>query len=364
MTSTPTKPTYYKSLTGIRAIAAIMIFVYHNRKYWKNILHPELFRFFNEFNLGVQLFFVLSGFLIAKSYGALPIQSFYAFRRYYIQRIIRIMPLYWLLLTLFYTDSKFGKFHFSIPHYLLFHGFSSKLSLDAISQSWSLSIEMTFYAFAPFLMLLLEKKFTYLILFLFSLFGSTILLGNLLFLLTGNIDNYFFPVDFVLMSTFVGQSIFFIAGMSLVKYDFFWEKFSLNKYLTTIGTLGFITTLYIIGCFQETRMEHGTNHWQGKLLLFILLPTFIVLLFKGLISERTYLQRFLSSKLMLLLGKASFAFYLIHISYINLKLKSFVFFPDRNFILLWLVSIALYYGFEKPIYDWFLKRYLYKSVPT
>jgi peptidoglycan/LPS O-acetylase OafA/YrhL len=104
MISLSIKPTYYKSLTGIRAIAAIMIFVYHNRKYWKDILHPELLRLFNEFNLGVQLFFVLSGFLIAKSYGALPLQSFYSFRRYYALRIIRIIPLYWLILTLFYLD--------------------------------------------------------------------------------------------------------------------------------------------------------------------------------------------------------------------------------------------------------------------
>jgi peptidoglycan/LPS O-acetylase OafA/YrhL len=74
---------------------------------------------------------------------------------------MRIMPLYWLLLTLFYLDVKFGKYHFSLLHYLLLQGFSSNLSLDAISQSWSLTVEMTFYAFAPFLFLLLEKKWTY-----------------------------------------------------------------------------------------------------------------------------------------------------------------------------------------------------------
>ena len=97
MLAAQTKPTYFKSLTGIRAIAAIMIFVYHNRKYWKNDLHPELLRLCNEFNLGVQLFFVLSGFLIAKSYGTKPLQSFGTFKRYFTQRIMRIMPLYWLL---------------------------------------------------------------------------------------------------------------------------------------------------------------------------------------------------------------------------------------------------------------------------
>ena len=358
MLAAQTKPTYFKSLTGIRAIAAIMIFVYHNRKYWKNDLHPELLRLCNEFNLGVQLFFVLSGFLIAKSYGAKPLQSFNHFKRYFSQRIIRIMPLYWLLLTLFYLDAKFGKHHFSLLHYLLLQGFSSNLSLDAIAQSWSLTVEMTFYAFAPLLFLLLEKKYLYIILFLASLLGFSILIGTVLRTLTGNPNSYFYPIDFVVMSTFAGQSLLFVAGMCLAKYPDFWEKLSRNKHLTTIGALGFIATLYVIGFFQETRIDHGTNHWQGKLLFFGVLPLFILLLFQGLISQRTYLQRFLSSKIMVLLGNASFAFYLIHISYVNLKIKSWVFFCDRNFILLWLVAIILYYGFEKPIYDWYRKRFV------
>ena len=358
MLAAQTKPTYFKSLTGIRAIAAIMIFVYHNRKYWKNDLHPELLRLCNEFNLGVQLFFVLSGFLIAKSYGAKPLQSFSHFQRYFTQRIMRILPLYWLLLTLYYLDSKFGNYHFSIIHYLLLQGFSSNLSLDAIAQSWSLTVEMTFYAFAPLLFLLLEKKHLYIILFLVSLLGISILTGTVLHTFTGNPDGYFYPIDFVVMSTFAGQSILFVAGMCLAKYPDFWEKLSRNKYLTTIGALGFIITLYTIGYFQETRVDHGTNHWQGKLLFFGVLPIFIVLLFQGLITQRTYLQRFLSSKIMVVLGNASFAFYLIHISYVNLKIKSWVFFSDRNFILLWLVAIALYYGFEKPIYDWYRRKFV------
>ena len=358
MLAAQTKPTYFKSLTGIRAIAAIMIFVYHNRKYWKNDLHPELLRLCNEFNLGVQLFFVLSGFLIAKSYGTKPLQSFGAFQRYFTQRIMRIMPLYWLLLTLFYLDAKFGKHHFSLLHYLLLQGFSSNLSLDAIAQSWSLTVEMTFYAFAPLLLLLLEKNRAYLIAFLASLLGISILTGSLLHSFTGNQYSYFYPLNFVVMSTFAGQSLLFVAGMCLAKYPNFCENLPFKKHLTTIGALGFIATLYAIGYFQETRIDHGTNHWQGKLLFFGILPLFILLLFQGLITQRTYLQQFLSSKIMVLLGNASFAFYLIHISYVNLKIKSWVFFSDRNFILLWLVAIALYYGFEKPIYDWYRRKFV------
>lgn len=354
MITSKTKLTHYKALTGIRAIAAIMIFVYHNRKYWKNDLPPELFRLCNEFNLGVQLFFVLSGFLIAKSYGSQPLSSFSHYKNYFSQRIVRIMPLYWLLLTLYYLD--FGKYHFSVLHYLLFQGFSSTHSLDAIAQSWSLTVEMTFYAFVPFLIVLLQKNTKYLVLLLVTLFGFTLLIGQVLTFYNCNPEAYFTPVNFVIMSTFAGQSLLFVAGMLLAQFPVFFARFSFSKYATTIGSFGFVLTLYIIGLFQENRIDHGTNHWQGKVLFFTLLPFFIVLLFYGLISQRTKLQSFLSSKVMVLLGNASFAFYLIHISYVNLKLKSFLFFPDRNFILLWLVAIVLYYAFEKPIYDWYRKK--------
>jgi peptidoglycan/LPS O-acetylase OafA/YrhL len=356
MTLEQPKRNHFKALTGVRAIAAIMIFVYHNRKYWKDDLHPEMFRFCNELNLGVQLFFVLSGFLIAKSYGSKPLQSLAHYRKYFVQRIVRIMPLYWLLLTLYYLDSGFGNHHFSLPHYLLLQGFSSTHSLDAISQSWSLTVEMTFYAFAPLLLILLEKHIKYLLLFLIALISSTLLLGLLWTYYSGNADKYLVPLDFVVMSTFAGQSVLFLAGILLAQYPNFFKQLPFAKNVTAIGGIGFVLTLYGIGFFQESRVDHGTNHWQGKLLFFTIVPLFIVLLFQGLMSNRSYLQQFLSSKIMVLLGNASFAFYLVHISYVNLKLKSWIILPDRNFILLWIVSIALYYGFEKPIYDWYRKK--------
>jgi peptidoglycan/LPS O-acetylase OafA/YrhL len=158
------------------------------------------------------------------------------------------------------------------------------------------------------------------------------------------------------MSTFAGQSLFFAAGILLAHYPTFFETFPFQKYITTIGAIGFLVILYVIGLFQDTRIDHGTNHWQGKILFFFILPFFILLLFQGLMTQKSYLQRFLSTQFMVVLGNASFAFYLIHISYVNLKFKSFYFFPDRNFILLWLVSILLFYGFEQPIYNFYKKH--------
>jgi peptidoglycan/LPS O-acetylase OafA/YrhL len=78
------------------------------------------------------------------------------------------------------------------------------------------------------------------------------------------------------------------------------------------------------------------------------LPIFIVFALAGLNTEKTLLQQFFSSKIMLLLGNASFAFYLVNISYVHIRLRWIWLRPDRNFVLLWLIAIVLYLFFEKP----------------
>ena len=65
----------YDALTGMRAIAAIMLFVYHNRKYWRNDLPWPVMRFISEWHIGVTVFFVLSGFLLAYRYQDTPLEN-------------------------------------------------------------------------------------------------------------------------------------------------------------------------------------------------------------------------------------------------------------------------------------------------
>jgi peptidoglycan/LPS O-acetylase OafA/YrhL len=90
--------------------------------------------------------------------------------------------------------------------------------------------------------------------------------------------------------------------------------------------------------------------------MYTLIPLFTVVWLYGLAKEQTIMSRLFSTRLFVLLGNASFAFYLVHISYVNLRIKQWKLFPDRNFVLLWLISIALYLLFEKPINEWVRKR--------
>jgi peptidoglycan/LPS O-acetylase OafA/YrhL len=275
-------------------------------------------------------------------------------------RCARIFPLYWLILTAYYLDPKFGKMDFSFFTYSLLHGFFNSLNLDGIAQAWSLSVEFTFYLLLPFLCVLERKKWIYLLMFLIGFFLLFWGMGWAWHELHGTPKGFLYPLKFVVGSTFAGRSCEFLAGMLLAKilrdtsnkYNALWKL----RYKTGIGFLGLFAVTYAIGWFQPDMFHHGTDHPVGLILHTFVLPLFIVLALAGLISENTYLQRFFASRVMVLLGNASFAFYLIHISYVNIRLRWFYLMPDRNFVLLWLISIALYLLFEKPIYSAIRKR--------
>jgi peptidoglycan/LPS O-acetylase OafA/YrhL len=341
----------FDALTGIRAVAATLVFVYHNRKYWRAQLHPEVLRLVNELHIGVSLFFVLSGFLIAYTYSTKPTENSKSYAKYLALRCARIFPLYWLIIIALSLDPKFAQLKQPAITASLLHGFSNKLNLNGLAQAWSLNVEMTFYFLAPFLCLLQRKSFLQLLLALICLLVIALGVGQLLVLYNGNPMQFLTPLKFVLGSTFPGRFTEFLAGMilaSAIQQNQSWTH-KTNK--TLIGSIGILVTAYTIGLFQPDIFHHGTDHIVGWGLHTFILPIFITLLLSGLINEQTRLQTILKSKLFILLGNASFAFYLIHISYVNIRLKWFYLGPDRNFILLWLISIFIYLLIEKQLYN-------------
>lgn len=346
------EPARFNALTGFRCLAACLVFVYHNRKYWRNSLPVEVIRLLNEFHIGVSLFFVLSGFLIAYTYGEKPLQSPGAYWRYIGLRLARIMPLYWLILTCYYIDTPYSKGAFTPLTYSLAHAFSNVHNLDGLAQAWSLNVEMCFYGLAPLLCLLQRKHLLYLVAFLIALLVAAWAIGYGWRQINGNPGKFFYPADFLLHSTFFGRSTEFLAGMLLAGA---WKSGRITflkqlSHKTLIGLAGIFITCYTIGLFPKNIYQHGTDTLPGLLILLFILPVFTVITFAGLMEERTWMQRFFASRVMVFLGNASFAFYLVHISYVNLKIKSWVLLPDRNFVLLWIVSMILYIAVEKPIY--------------
>ena len=337
----------------MRAIAAIMVFVYHNRKYWRDQLPFEVIRFISEWHIGVTVFFVLSGFLLAYRYEETPLESKKSYLKYILLRIARIFPLYWILLSFYFLDQQYSKgVDTYFLHYSLFYSLFEKYSISGIVQAWSLAVEFFFYLLSPLLFLLLKKNWKYCILFLTGFFFLGWGIGSVLHFF--NAKGFLYPLKFMMGSTFFGRSMEFFFGMLLA---YLMKQPNEIQYLkklgkpTLFGGLSILLLIISIAFFARNNFVHGVERWEGRLIHEFLLPVAIAIFFWGLISEKTWVSKILSTRFFVLLGNASFVFYLIHLSYFNLKLKSFIYLPDRNFILLWIFSIMIYLFIEKPLYE-------------
>lgn len=149
------------ALDGLRGIAALIVMLFH--------IFPNHFKFGW---MGVDLFFVLSGFLITgillESKG-----SPYYYRNYLAKRSLRIFPLYYFFLIVFfivfplvgYSDSIYNYDYLSssqswywlyIQNWRIFFD-AHYPGEDIISHFWSLAIEEQFYIFWPFVIYFLPK---------------------------------------------------------------------------------------------------------------------------------------------------------------------------------------------------------------
>jgi peptidoglycan/LPS O-acetylase OafA/YrhL len=160
-------------LDGLRGTAILMVFLLHyvgNSQNNIGQLGTPLYRFAQIFRLGwsgVDLFFVLSGFLIGGILLDAHDSSSY-FRTFYIRRAHRILPVYYAWITIFaavgYVGAKWiepqnpAAFAISVPmavYYLFLQNLifapMSHFSHYGISVAWSLAVEEQFYLVAPWL---------------------------------------------------------------------------------------------------------------------------------------------------------------------------------------------------------------------
>ncbi|HTB51918.1 MAG TPA: acyltransferase [Ferruginibacter sp.] len=187
---------YFKNLDSIRFIACLMVFLQHgiSESYQylpiKNTVWQKLLNLISNGGFGVSIFFVLSGFLITYLLiTEYELNSKISVKNFYIRRILRIWPLYFLVVVfafLIYPSLKslIGMNHpvcSNVFYYLTFlsnfdliHVIKFCNSNAAMMQgvTWSVSIEEQFYLFWPLLFLLPKKTWIYSILVVIS--GSLI----------------------------------------------------------------------------------------------------------------------------------------------------------------------------------------------
>ncbi len=146
----------YPALDGARAVAAIGVLVTHVGLLSGYISRtPSVGPYLARLDVGVSVFFVLSGFLLYRPFVAarlrgLPPGDLATYAR---RRILRILPAYWVALTIIAFVLRAPAFedpHSIVAHYLLLHVYDlDQLVGGPIQQAWTLSTEVAFYVFVP-----------------------------------------------------------------------------------------------------------------------------------------------------------------------------------------------------------------------
>lgn len=145
---------------SLRAIAALSVLLTHVGFICGANLHAFYGRYTARLDLGVCVFFLISGFLLYRPFVAarvegrpLPSVGKYAWRR-----VLRILPAYWLALTLMSfwpTLPQMWTGH-SWVYYVFLQNYFPAWSLGGILPAWSLAVEASFYLALPLVALLMR----------------------------------------------------------------------------------------------------------------------------------------------------------------------------------------------------------------
>lgn len=160
---TPHSLKFRPEINGLRAVAVILVIIFHLNKDWMPFGY-----------IGVDIFFVISGFLITQIISKNLSNGKFKFSDFIVRRIKRILPLLFIVLiissvvAIVVLSSTEYRYFFRALRYtsaqasnFFFLGNSGYFDLDskfnALLHTWSLGVEEQFYLVWPLLLLLLHK---------------------------------------------------------------------------------------------------------------------------------------------------------------------------------------------------------------
>lgn len=329
---------YRNDIQGLRAIAVLLVLIFHISNSWL----PGGF-------IGVDVFFVISGFLITKIITSKIKKGTFSLKQFYASRIKRIVPAYYFLLictaivflyifmmpdlanfrlTYFWALVFNSNYYFStVDNYF---GFSS--NENPLLHTWTLGVEMQFYVFLPLLLLIKNRKVisALLILLVLVLFSyATIEIYN------GNKGLMYFSL--------LARTPEFLIG-SLIAISNLERNKTIHRYRNVFSIIGFFGLIISAFLITEESFFPGVG----------VLPP---ILFSGLLlcTHDSVFNNILSKKIPVYIGELSYSIYLWHwpvISFIRYYNASYDLSNSEIGLVLFVTivgSLISYYGIEKPL---------------
>ena len=140
-------------LDHLRALAIIMVFLYHYQLPYFG--YPDWLPEVAKFGwTGVDLFFVLSGFLISSQlFEQIKATHTISLKNFFIKRFFRILPAYWTVVLIYFSFAYFHERE-ALPPLWKFLTFTQNFGMNILafgtfSHAWSLCVEEHFYFLLP-----------------------------------------------------------------------------------------------------------------------------------------------------------------------------------------------------------------------
>lgn len=331
---------YRPEIDGLRAIAVIPVILFH----MNNDLLPGGY-------IGVDIFFVISGFLITSIILNEYERGVFSFSNFWLRRVTRILP---VLITMVLTTLTAGLIilygphinnlgnqgiaallsYANISHWLLagdYWGFAAESS--PLLHTWSLSVEEQFYLFFP---LLLVGTLKYFHKWLALAFVILSLLSILLFFIGTQISP---PATFYLLPTRAWE-----LGIGAILAIFFFKKHLQLYNHSMLAIMGF---LVIILSYFFISGKDGISP-------FLVIPVFgTALIIAFTKNSDNIVNKFLSLVPIVYVGKISYSLYLWHWPILvflrQLSLKYNIEFNSIYVLtIIFIISVLSYHFIETP----------------
>jgi peptidoglycan/LPS O-acetylase OafA/YrhL len=321
---------YFRTIQFLRFTAALYITLFHISNWW-DFRHDALSGLFHNGYGAIDLFFVISGFVVVQSANDFK-TGWVSFLLFLKKRFIRIYPIYWLFLIFFLITgmvSLTGRTWFQCWKAI----FLLPRHQGIIKTTWTLQWELYFYFLIGLTVLHRYCKYLIALLFILSLVANSAAL-------LGALDYQFLPAhrlyNELVLEFFLGAVI--------------WKLF--KKIPSAVAIL-----LAILGAyFFLLPIQINSSH-----LIAFGLPS--VMLLTGL-TALEWQQKITVPNRVVLLGNASYSLYLIHFPIINTVLGNLnkTYSGNRWLLLVFvmaivILSVLVYQVIEKPVLK-YLNGYL------
>jgi len=314
---------HLKPLTSLRFFAAFVVVLCHVRYTHVHQLPTWAWNFSKNGFVGVNLFFVLSGFVIAYNYGNKFLERTTTYGKFMLARFARIWPAFITALILafpvyvLHDKAVLHKLPLMLPaHLLLIHNWFPSLGASWLSPSWTIGTEWGFYLMFPLFataVFRLRERGLWILLLTCALlsfvapvlYHSGMFSGNSLKTAAGDVAG-----EDLWGRIFRWYSFFrlpeFIIGVCVCRLFMLQTSEQREKWGRMLGPIALLALIIIVALMALDAVPLMYMNQAALTLPFAALIWYLA-------YDRGAVAKLMSVPFLVLLGEASYSLYLIHI---------------------------------------------------